>query len=1012
MPNRSTSSARLEFLGPQRILIGREQVSHDSERLFAMLVRLSVPLGRIASRQTIVEAVWPESDEASARHNLRQTVYKARELGLIVEASEDGLRLDPRYWSCDWEDPEGDVAGQWLEGYNPTFSESLDAWVSSQRIGVHALIRPRIIRTLQAARAAGDLMRADQYAIQLLGIDELNEEATLTRAEWLVMHGAKSDALRLLDAYLNEIGRMHNGADAALPAMLLRRRIAEKLPAVAYRYGSKHHGSLIGRAREMQKLSAGLFDARAGRGGAFMIQGGIGTGKTRLLYETKLSAVLHGMQMLDIVCETSRSGVPFAAMRTIVTAVLKLPGGCAVSPEALATLNAWLTSEDFAPDDCPLAEIEDLLEAVSEETPLLVMVEHAHRMDAKSLSALDRAYRRGLNRHHMMVMTASTRAVPMDEPVELEWLDRLALRPMSSVDVRSVVTAYAEQELKRATGEEIRFASVFAEGVPMYGIEMLGLMCDKGSPDKIPWQVQLALDQAGRELSELQLRVLTLGGLLGNAARQLVVTAALKVTGEELAEALDGLETPGYVQCEEGVLKVSGLMAEEAAKRVRASVKRMDALRAATALVAVMKEEENVGLFFAALQAYVTATEEGRAAKLLDKWAGWLLRSATADEVVFGIGALTSNARSEKLRQLLSAVLNRVVVSPLSAQGLASPGFTPGVPSSLENRVNEKAGVGGESYQQACHDAYSRACDAHSPPGMRIADAVATMIFADNLGDLGKLNSAFAVVRSLQACRDVQPFDVARAELIFRTCTFDISNVVECAERLAIEARRVRDIELACLGFRNAADALQQIGQGLLSSKYLHESLALATRYKYPSLIAQSYCCLAIHELMQCNCEASGAYLNAALENDIHSLGSEDYWSGEIEFASLWRYVLLGDAVSGAKHAKRLVRLFGKDLNMAAKTSVSASRLATSSGRWSVSMSKDLECCLTGLTEIGPRPIAQRAAAAILLSTKARPERPLAIEAVMSWVARTESLGVQVWPFVSQLLALDAGDAK
>jgi AAA ATPase domain len=1005
MPNRSTSSARLEFLGPQRILIGREQVSHDSERLFAMLVRLSVPLGRIASRQTIVEAVWPESDEASARHNLRQTVYKARELGLIVEASEDGLRLDPRYWSCDWEDPQGDVAGQWLEGYNPSFSESLDAWVSSQRIGVHALIRPRIIRALQAARAAGDLMRADQYAVQLLGIDELNEEATLTRAEWLVMHGAKSDALRLLDAYLNEIGRMHNGADAALPAMLLRRRIAEKLPAVAYRYGSKHHGSLIGRAREMQKLSAGLFDARAGRGGAFMIQGGIGTGKTRLLYETKLSAVLHGMQMLDIVCETSRGAVPFAAMRTIVTAVLKLPGGCAVSPEALATLNTWLTSEDFAPDDCPLAEIEDLLEAVSEETPLLLMVEHAHRMDAKSLSALDRAYRRGLNRHHMMVMTASTRAVPMNEPVELEWLERLALRPMSSVDVRSVVTAYADQELKRATAEEIRFASVFAEGVPMYGIEMLGLMCDKGSPDKIPWQVQLALDQAGRELSELQLRVLTLGGLLGNAARQLVVTAALKVTAEELAEALDGLETPGYVQCEEGVLQVSGLMADEAAKRVRASVKRMDALRAATALVAVMKEEENVGLFFAALQAYVTATEEGRAAKLLDKWAGWLLRSATADEVIFGIERAERFSSSSRLTSMLTTVRSRVEAA---AKGVTSPTMGSefvAVPASMVQAADGASAMSDDrALASGFQRTFARARDVRRRPEQRVADAVRAMMYADNMHDRKMLDAAYSITQSLQHCPKVQRFDLARAALIYGSSKAECSEQISNAAVVAKESRRLQDVALACQGFRNAGDATWDLGRYSLSAGYFHEALDLARHHGYPRQVMYAELSLADCALMLGDLDGIEAHICSA-EDQRGLLEVADYIiDADIAGLRCWDAVLRGDFSRASKHARSLTTLIGKRAIGQPLENAAISRLAATGAVWNSRTPSDFDMCCTCLSRGNNHGTQQWNAAALLLSTRGRAERARARQVVVEWIQRVQARGVLVWDLTQSLL--------
>ena len=329
MSDRLGSAARLHLLGALRIEIGNEAVTPEAERLFALLVRLSVPLGRITSRQVMMELLWPGVDEANARHNLRQTVYKAREMGLVVESGEDGLRLDPRHWSCDWEDPTGDVGGEWLAGYAPVFSAEMMAWVTEHRMGVHALIRPRIMRSLQTARSAGDLSMANRYAVQLLGIDELNEEATLTHAEAMAMQGSKVDALKLLDGYLAEIGAAGTGRQAALPVQLLRRRIAEKLPALSYQSHGRHHGALVGRVMESKLLTARLFDARAGRGSGLLLHGSEGSGKSRLLFEIRNSAVLQGMRVVELGCNSAPSPMPFAAMRAMVGQVMELPGALA-----------------------------------------------------------------------------------------------------------------------------------------------------------------------------------------------------------------------------------------------------------------------------------------------------------------------------------------------------------------------------------------------------------------------------------------------------------------------------------------------------------------------------------------------------------------------------------------------------------------------------------------------------------------------------------------------------------
>ncbi|MDZ7632748.1 MAG: AAA family ATPase [Gemmatimonadaceae bacterium] len=602
MNDHSRMIARVQFLGAQRVEIGSDVVTPEAERLFAMIVRLSVPLGRITSRQTMMDTLWPGVDEANGRHNLRQTVYKAREIGLVVESGEDGLRLDPRHWSCDWDDPVGDVDGEWLPGYHPEFSPELVAWIAAQRVGVHALIRPRIIRALQSARSAGDLVIADRYALQLLGIDELNEEATLTRAELMAMQGAKVDALKLLDAYLLEIGRLGSGKDAALPAQLLRRRIAEKLPTLSYQSGTAHHGPLVGRQRETKRLLAGLFDTRAGRGSALLVQGGDGTGKSRLLHELKKSAVLQGMTVLELTCDSTPNPMPFATMRALVPRLLGLPGALGVSPEALGTVRAWLVSREYAPDDCPVLEIEDLLAAVSEETPLLLLVEHAELMDAETLGRLDRIYRQGVVRHHTLVLTSATIATPTRGPIELQWVERVALLPMSTTDVRAIVSAWAAAEQPRATQDQVACAAVFAEGVPMYGIEMLGLMLDAGSPDVIPWRVQVAVDRAIRELNAVQNRALTLCARLGLSASQDVLAPSLGIPSEALHEHINGLEQQGFLRFESGRIFTSALMSDAACKRVKPSEQRADSLRAATFVGNLIRDAATPELIYACVE--------------------------------------------------------------------------------------------------------------------------------------------------------------------------------------------------------------------------------------------------------------------------------------------------------------------------------------------------------------------------------------------------------------------------
>ena len=1005
MADRSRNIAQLLFLGGQRIEIGSEVITPDAERLFAMLVRLSVPLGRLTSRQTMMESLWPGVSEQNARHNLRQTVYKARELGMVVEAGEGGLRLDPRYWACDWDAPVGDVPGEWLPHYDPVFSDALAVWVSAQRMTVHAAIRPRIMRAMQTARSAGDLHVADRYARQLLGIDTLNEEATLIRAEVLAMQGAKVDALRLLDTYLEEIGRMGAGRDAALPAQLLRRRIAEKLPAVTYHAGESHHGVLVGRHREMKRLTAALFDARAGRGVGVVLHGGDGIGKSRLLHEVKKSAVLQGMRIFTLACDSTPSAQAFAAMRAMVARLLEWPGAMGVSPDALQTLHTWLGSNEFAPDDCPSSEIEDLLASIADETPMLVVVEHAERIDDASLAVLDRVYRRGVSRYHTLVATTRTRAVPTDSSLELQWMERLSLSPMTTVEVRAIVTAYAAAEQPRATQDQIACASVFAEGVPMYGIEMLGLMLDAGSPDVVPWRVQVAVDRALRELSDVQCRVLALVRQLRASARQTVVAEALREETVVLAEALHRLEAYGYLACDAGVLQVSALLSDAAAGRVPANVSRADMLRAAVSLLRVWKVERDPVEFFVAVRACVAAGEETKAAHLLDREAGWLIRSETAQVIVHELGGVIEAAGSDRLKGLAESIREQVGRGAEGRRGRTRKVGAVHTPQSLP----ESGSIAGETEHDFAHEALflraiAAARNTRSPASQRLADAVSAIVIADNLNCRTRMSEAALVVADLEHSPTIQRFDVVRAKLILAASSGETIGALDLADQLASEARTISDIRLACQGLRNAADVHATFGQLSTGQRYAHESRELASKHGYALQVAYVDCDLAFFAMERLDCNSADAYLQNAEEIACALNQSTPLLLADIAMARCWSSTIRGDAIRASKHAKSQAGRSdtASDSNMA--LAVAISRLATLRGSWGPKASSDFRHVLA---TIGARPFYYHemiAVASLLISSEGRAERTAAVSAFEKHRAAREFRGQPVWPFLGQLL--------
>src|ERR1700746_1946916 len=57
-------------------------------------------------------------------------------------------------------------------------------------------------------------------------------------------------------------------------------------------------GAFVGRGHELKELDTGLDDARAGRGGFFLVTGEPGIGKSRLAHELAAHAASTGMLVL------------------------------------------------------------------------------------------------------------------------------------------------------------------------------------------------------------------------------------------------------------------------------------------------------------------------------------------------------------------------------------------------------------------------------------------------------------------------------------------------------------------------------------------------------------------------------------------------------------------------------------------------------------------------------------------------------------------------------------------
>ena len=178
---------------------------------------------------------------------------------------------------------------------------------------------------------------------------------------------------------------------------------------------------LLGRDDERLALDRLIAQARQGRSGVVALVGEPGIGKTSLLEHAAQHA--EGMRVLRARGIQSESEVPFAGLaellRPALVALDRIP-----PPQASALAGALALEPATAQDRFAVgAATLSLLSAWAEESPVLVLVDDAHRLDAASAEALLFAARRLLADPIALVF-----AVREGEPSLLDGADLRVLR--------------------------------------------------------------------------------------------------------------------------------------------------------------------------------------------------------------------------------------------------------------------------------------------------------------------------------------------------------------------------------------------------------------------------------------------------------------------------------------------------------------------------------------------------------------------------------------------------------
>ena len=572
----------------------------------ALLVYLARSPKRARTREHLIGLLWADKPEEDARHSLNEAVRTLRrylgEGGLESDGNQvrlgagavelDTDRLDALVAGQDYEAAAALVSGEFLEGFGVRGASGLDDWIAAERAFWRARSVDALIQRVEQLLRAGSVAPARAVAQRALGLARDSDRAVQAVMRCSALAGDRAGALAQFQAFAahlsSEMGTEPADETKALAERIRRERVWRLPPGRATGEevaATQQRAPLVGRAAELERMLEVWGACRRKRCPAVVIlEGDAGTGKTRLAEELMDRARLEGAATVAVRAVEADSHEPWSGLHGIARGgLLEAPGVAGAAPPALAALRAG-----GAPAEPLGRTLSEVLRAVAEEHPLVVLVDDAQWLDRESLLALG-AVARDLTQSPLFLLLTVSAQPPRAEldalrvrigrellgaVVSLESLSSDALRALA----RWALPGYSEVELDRVT----RRVATDSAGIPLLAVELLRAVAagldlrdspgawpepfrtlDQTLPGDLPDAVVAAIRIGFRRLSAGAQRVLAVAAVLGGRVPRSPLERGSALHADALAAALDELEWQRWLTAEpRGYAFVAGIVRE------------------------------------------------------------------------------------------------------------------------------------------------------------------------------------------------------------------------------------------------------------------------------------------------------------------------------------------------------------------------------------------------------------------------------------------------------------------
>jgi DNA-binding SARP family transcriptional activator len=464
-----------------------DPIKFRTKKHLALLVYLAVEDLRSHRRDRLAELLWPKAETAEARHSLATALSILRPL-LGIDAlttSREHVSLDHDRLSLDLERlVSKDVLGSetsgaldvapFLEDFDIPDAPEFAMWKDRQQARLLPMVKDALLLLMHRCRRTGESRQIEQLADRLLSLDDFSEEAVIAKMEARALAGDRLMALKLFEDWkarlFAELRAIPSASVDQLAARLRRGGwgpAVNDIPTLSVEHSRER--LFVGRGKEFTLLYETWTRLKHGKSIHSLILGDSGVGKTTLVERVTTVAALEGASVVKVQSYDLERAIPFATLSGLIVGLLDKPGASATPPEALAELArvspavtrrfSCLPTPNDAQGEAARIRLteafQQLVHAVAEEYPTILVVDDLHLADEPSLAAIHFVLRREASQRVIAIFTG--------RPGEIG---------------RSTQAAILRESLGRLGGQEFVLAPLSRE----QGLELLRSLLQLGEP--------------------------------------------------------------------------------------------------------------------------------------------------------------------------------------------------------------------------------------------------------------------------------------------------------------------------------------------------------------------------------------------------------------------------------------------------------------------------------------------------------------------------------------------------